>query len=63
MASFECVGFINQIKFLPDSVFLFLDEYHKGYKKNDGTTVEDKYVSFKVIYKPYFKKFLKRNVG
>lgn len=58
MASFECIGFISQIVYRPDSVFLILDEYHKGYKKNDGTIIDDKYVTFKVIYKPYFKKFI-----
>lgn len=58
MASFECIGFISQIVYRPDFVFLILDEYHKGYKKNDGTIVDDKYVTFKVIYKPYFKKFI-----
>lgn len=58
MASFECIGFISQIVYRPDSVFLILDEYHKGYKKKDGTIIDDKYVTFKVIYKPYFKKFI-----
>lgn len=58
MASFECIGFISQIVYRPDSVFLIIDEYHKGYRKSDGTNVDDKYVTFKVIYKPYFKKYL-----
>lgn len=58
MASFECIGFINQIKYLPDSVLLFLDEYKKGYRKSDGTVVDDKYISYKIIYKPYFKKYI-----
>lgn len=57
MASFECIGFISQVVYRPDSVFLILDEYHKGYKKSDGTRVDDKYVTFKIIYKPYFKKY------
>lgn len=57
MASFESVGFISNIVYRPDSVFLIIDEYHKGYKKSDGTFVEDKYVTFKIIYKPYFKKY------
>lgn len=57
MASFECIGFINTVKFLQDSVLLFIDEYHKGYRKNDGTIVEEKYVTFKIIFKAYFKKY------
>lgn len=58
MASFEVIGFINVVKYLPDSVLLYVDEYKKGYKKSDGTFVPDKYLSWKVIYKAYFKKFI-----
>lgn len=57
MASFETIGFINTIKYLQDSVILVLDEFHKGYKKKDGTYVDDKYVTFSVIFKGYFKKY------
>ena len=58
MASFECIGFINQVKYLQDSILVFVDEYHKGYRKSDGTKVEDKYLSYKTIWKPYFKKYI-----
>lgn len=58
MASFEVTAFINTVKYLPDSVLVFLDEYRKGYRKSDGTIVDDKYLSWKVIYKPYFKKYI-----
>lgn len=58
MASFEVTGFINTVKYLPDSVLLFVDEYRKGFKKKDGTRVDDKYLSWKVVYKPYFKKYI-----
>lgn len=30
---------------------VFVSEFKKGYKKQDGTRVEDKYMSWKVIYK------------
>lgn len=58
MASFECIGFINSIKYLTDSVIVFVDEYKKGYRRANGTTVEDKYLSYKTIWKPYFKKYI-----
>ena len=54
MASFQCVGFVECVKVLPDSCILFLSEYKKGYKKSDGTIVDDKYVSWKIIYKGFF---------
>jgi hypothetical protein len=58
MASFECIGFISNIKYQEDSVIMLLDEYHKGYRKHDGTTVDDKYVTYKTIWKQYFKKYI-----
>lgn len=58
MASFECIGFINNVKYLPDSVLVFIDEFRKGYRKSDGTVVDDRYITWKVVYKPYFKKYI-----
>ena len=58
MASFECIGFINIVKYLPDSVLVFVDEFKKGYKKSNGQVVDDKYLSWRIIYKPYFKKYI-----
>lgn len=58
MASFETIGFISAIKYLPDSVIVFVDEFHKGYRRSDGTYVDDKYLTYRTIWKPYFKKFI-----
>jgi len=58
MASFYVVGFLESVKVLPDSCILFLSEYKKGYRKSDGTIVDDKYVSWKIIYKGYFIKYI-----
>lgn len=63
MASWQCIGFVDAIKILPDSCILFLSEYKKGYKKSDGTIVEDKYHSWKVIFKGYFIKYLTTHFG
>ena len=63
MASFQCVGFVECVKVLPDSCILFLSEYKKGYKKADGTIVDDKYVSWKIIYKGYFIKYITSHFG
>lgn len=58
MADFTVTGFINQVKYLPDSCLVFLDEFRKGYKKTDGTIVDDKYFSWRIIFKGYFKKYI-----
>ena len=58
MASWQCVGFVDAVKVLPDACILFLSEYKKGYKKTDGTIVDDKYHSWKIIFKEYFIKYL-----
>lgn len=63
MASFSVIGFIESVKPLPDSCILFLSEYKKGYKKSDGTIVNDKYVSWKIIYKGYFTKYITSHFG
>lgn len=63
MASFGVIGFIEGIRVLPDSCILFLSEYKKGYRKSDGTIVDDKYVSWKIIYKGYFIKYITSHFG
>jgi hypothetical protein len=37
---------------------VFIDEFKRGYKKPNGETVEDKYLSWKCVFKPYFKKYI-----
>lgn len=60
MASFETNAFISQIKYLPSgSVAVFLDEYHRGYTKSgSGEKVDERYLTFKTVWKPYFKKYI-----
>ena len=59
MASWEAWAFISQIKYLPNgSVLVYLDEYRCGYKRSDGSRVEERYVTYRTIWKPYFKKYI-----
>lgn len=58
MASFEVTGFINTIKYLPDHCLVFIDEFKNGYRKSDGTRIEDRFISWKCIFKPYFKNYI-----
>lgn len=58
MADFTVTGFINTVKYLPDAALVFIDEFKRGYKKPNGETVDDKYLSWKCVFKPYFKKYI-----
>lgn len=56
-------GFINTIKYLPDALLVYVDEYKRGYKKQDGTIVDDKYLSWKCIFKQGFTKYINKHFG
>lgn len=58
MADFTVTGFINTVKYLPGAALVFIDEFKRGYKKSNGETVDDKYLSWKCLFKPYFKKYI-----
>lgn len=58
MNRFILQGFINTIKYQPDCVFVMVDEYRKGYTKTNGERVDDKYLSWKIIFKPTFKTYI-----
>ena len=58
MNRFIVQGFINTIKYLPDACVLHIDDFKKGYKKPNGEIVDDKYLSWKIIFKGYFKKYI-----
>lgn len=58
MAAVNIIGFIEKMRFLPDSILVFVSEYKKGFKRKDGTIVDDKYMSWKTIWKPYFKNYI-----
>jgi len=66
MNRFVLQGFINTIKFQPECVLIMVDEYRKGYTKTNGEKVDDKYLSWKVIFKPalrqYISKFFNRGM-
>lgn len=58
MNRFIVQGFINTIKYLPDACVVYIDDFKKGYKKPNGEIVDDKYFSWKIIFKGYFKKYI-----
>ena len=60
MASYQVVGFIENIKYLPNrgGCLVFVSEFKKGYKKTDGSVVDDKYLSWKCIFKQGLVKYI-----
>lgn len=53
MANFTLIGLIDGMKFLPSGggCMLFLSEFKKGYKRSDGVLVDDKYLSWRCLFK------------
>lgn len=60
MASFSVIGFVDNIKYLPNQggCFVFVSEFKKGYKKSNGDVVDDRYISWKVIFKQGLVKYI-----
>lgn len=60
MAAIQLVGAIDSVKFLPNNggCFVFISEFKRGYKKGNGEIVNDKYISWKVIYKAGMTKYI-----
>lgn len=58
MASIAIIGFIDKVKYLPDSAIVFVSEYRRGYKRKDGSYVDEKYIQWKTVWKPYFKNYI-----
>jgi hypothetical protein len=53
MANITIVGIIDSIKYLPNNggCLVFLSEFKKGYRKSNGEVVDDKFLSWKCIFK------------
>ena len=60
MANITIIGFVDNIKYLPNQggCFVFVSEFKKGYKKSNGEVVDDKYLSWKVIFKQGLVKYI-----
>lgn len=65
MASFQVVGYIDTIKYIPNQggCFVFVSEYKRGFRRKDGTKVEDKYLSWKCIFKQGLVKYINEHFG
>lgn len=63
MAAFSVIGFVDNIKLIDGACLLFVSEFKKGYTKQNGEVVDDKYISWKIIFGEYFRKYLTQHFG
>lgn len=59
MAAIVLYGFIDNIHYLPNgSVSVQVSEFKKGFKYKDGRIVEDKYITWRVLFKQGLRKYI-----
>ena len=63
MASFQVTGFIRKIVYKQGFCFVVVEEFKRGYKSKNGTIVDDKYLSWKCIYKQGLVKYISEHFG
>ena len=51
-------GVIRTIKYLPDSILVYIDDKEHGYKRGDGVFVDDMFYTWKVVFSNNFKNFI-----
>jgi len=51
-------GHIDGIRYNDTSVIVTASERKLGYKRRDGVIVDDEILSFRFIFKPYFRKYI-----
>lgn len=57
------LGHIDGIMYAESSVIITASERRQGYKRKDGIIVNDEVLSFRFIFKPYFKKYIAEHFG
>jgi hypothetical protein len=50
MADWQATGHISNIKYLPDCILIWIDEYEKGYVKTNGQKIDDRIISWRCIF-------------
>ena len=51
-------GHVIGIRYTDTSVIVTASERKLGYRKKDGTRVDDEILTFRFIFKPYFRKYI-----
>lgn len=68
MADFQVLGHISAIRYLPECILIFVDEVKSGYRKQDGTIVDDKILNWKCMFsgnankRTYINKFFNKGM-
>lgn len=57
------LGNIDGVKYTNTAVIVTASETRLGYKKKDGTVVPDELLTFRFIFKPYFRKYIAEHFG
>lgn len=58
MADIVFLGHIEGIRYNDTSIIIVASERKKGYKKKDGTIIDDELLSFRFIFKSSFRKYI-----
>lgn len=61
MADFQVNGFIEGIRYTETSVIVTVSEVRKGYTNANGERVDDSVITWRILYKAYFRKYLANN--
>jgi hypothetical protein len=51
-------GVIRNIKYLQDSVIVYVDDMERGYQRTNGTHVDNIYYTWKVVFANNFRNFI-----
>lgn len=66
MADYSILGHIANIKYLPESIVIWVDEVKRGYRKSNGEKIDDRVLTWKCIFsgneskRNYVNKFFNR---
>ena len=57
------LGIIDGVKYTDTAVIVTASESRLGYKKKDGSVIPEELLTFRFIFKPYFKKYIAEHFG
>lgn len=61
MADFQVTGVLEGFKTLETAMVVTVSELRLGYKKKNGTQVNEQVLTWTIVFKPYFKKYISNN--
>lgn len=55
------LGHIDGIRYTETAAIVTASERRKGFRKSDGTIVDDEILTFRFLFKPYFKSYIAKH--